>query len=76
MVFVLQLDPEARTAVVQPGVICDQLRDAAQEHGLDFPPDPATHDHNTLGGMIGNNSCGIQSVYGGKTVGWGEPDPG
>jgi FAD/FMN-containing dehydrogenase/Fe-S oxidoreductase len=65
---ILQLDPETRTAVVQPGVICDQLRDAAQEHGLDFPPDPATHDHNTLGGMIGNNSCGTHSVYGGKTV--------
>jgi FAD/FMN-containing dehydrogenase len=65
---ILQLDPEAGTAVVQPGVICDQLRDAAQGHGLDFPPDPATHDHNTLGGMIGNNSCGTHSVYGGKTV--------
>jgi FAD/FMN-containing dehydrogenase/Fe-S oxidoreductase len=65
---ILELDPERRIAVVQPGVICDQLRDAAQEHGLTFAPDPATHDHNTLGGMIGNNSCGTHSVYGGKTV--------
>jgi FAD/FMN-containing dehydrogenase/Fe-S oxidoreductase len=65
---ILALDPEARTATVQPGVICDQLRYAAMEHGLTFAPDPATHDHNTIGGMIGNNSCGTHSVYGGKTV--------
>ena len=65
---ILELDPVARTARVQPGVICDQLRDAALEHGLTFAPDPATHDHNTLGGMLGNNSCGTHSVYGGKTV--------
>jgi FAD/FMN-containing dehydrogenase/Fe-S oxidoreductase len=65
---ITDLDVEARTAVVQPGVICDQLRDAAHEHGLTFAPDPATHDHNTIGGMIGNNSCGTHSVYGGKTV--------
>ncbi|MGH3424004.1 MAG: FAD-binding and (Fe-S)-binding domain-containing protein, partial [Nocardioidaceae bacterium] len=65
---ILDLDPQERTARVQPGVICDQLRDAATEHGLTFAPDPATHDHNTLGGMIGNNSCGTHSVSGGKTV--------
>jgi len=65
---IVDLDPDARTAVVQPGVICDQLRNAAMKHGLTFAPDPATHDHNTLGGMIGNNSCGTHSVYGGKTV--------
>jgi FAD/FMN-containing dehydrogenase/Fe-S oxidoreductase len=65
---ILELDADAGTAVVQPGVICDQLRYAAMEHGLTFAPDPATHDHNTLGGMIGNNSCGTHSVYGGKTV--------
>ncbi|HET7386040.1 MAG TPA: FAD-binding and (Fe-S)-binding domain-containing protein [Nocardioidaceae bacterium] len=65
---IVRIDPQERTAVVQPGVICDQLRYAAMEHGLTFAPDPATHDHNTLGGMIGNNSCGTHSVYGGKTV--------
>ncbi len=65
---ILELDAEAGTARVQPGVICDQLRDAAGEHGLTFAPDPATHDHCTLGGMIGNNSCGTHSVMGGKTV--------
>jgi FAD/FMN-containing dehydrogenase/Fe-S oxidoreductase len=65
---VLEVDPRRRRARVQPGVICDQLRAAAGEHGLTFAPDPATHDRCTLGGMIGNNSCGTHSVLGGKTV--------
>jgi FAD/FMN-containing dehydrogenase/Fe-S oxidoreductase len=65
---ILDVDPSRQVARVQPGVICDQLRDAAQEHGLTFGPDPATHDHCTLGGMIGNNSCGTHSVMAGKTV--------
>jgi FAD/FMN-containing dehydrogenase/Fe-S oxidoreductase len=64
----IEVDPQTRTARVQPGVICDSLRDAAEEHGLTFGPDPATHDHATLGGMIGNNSCGTHSVMAGKTV--------
>src|SRR5690349_6768772 len=62
------LDPQTRTARVQPGLICDHLRAAAGEHGLTFSVDPATHDRCTLGGMIGNNSCGTHSVMGGKTV--------
>jgi len=62
------LDPQARTARVQPGLICDHLRAAAGEHGLTFSVDPATHDRCTLGGMIGNNSCGTHSMMGGKTV--------
>ncbi len=65
---IVALDPKARTARVQPGVICDELRDAAEEYGLTFGPDPATHDHATFGGMIGNNSCGTHSVMAGKTV--------
>ena len=65
---ITSLDPAGRTARVQPGVICDDLRGAAAEHGLTFPVDPATHDRCTLGGMIGNNSCGTHSVMGGKTV--------
>jgi FAD/FMN-containing dehydrogenase/Fe-S oxidoreductase len=68
MHHIVELDPAARTARVQPGVICDHLRAAAGEHGLTFPVDPATHDRCTLGGMIGNNSCGTHSVMGGKTV--------
>ncbi|HET8747028.1 MAG TPA: FAD-binding oxidoreductase, partial [Ramlibacter sp.] len=65
---VLQIDPAARTARVQPGVVLDDLRGQAKRHGLTFAPDPATHNHNTLGGMIGNNSCGPHSVMGGETV--------
>jgi hypothetical protein len=57
-----------RTAVVEPSVICDSLRDAAEEHGLTFAPDPATHSRCTLGGMIANNSCGPQSVMAGKAL--------
>ncbi|MDN5857405.1 MAG: FAD-binding protein [Pseudonocardia sp.] len=65
---VLDLDPEARVARVQPGVICDQLRDAAAPHGLTFGPDPSTHNRCTIGGMLGNNACGSHSVAWGKTV--------
>jgi FAD/FMN-containing dehydrogenase len=65
---IVSLDAGARTARVQPGVICDQLRGAAGKHGLTFSVDPATHDRCTLGGMIGNNSCGTHSVMGGKTI--------
>ncbi len=59
---VVSIDPDTRTAIVEPGANLDALRDAAAEHGLTFGPDPATHDRNTLGGMIGNNSCGVHSV--------------
>ena len=65
---IVDVDPGRRTARVQPGVICDQLRGDVAAHGLTFPVDPATHDRCTLGGMIGNNSCGTHSVMGGKTV--------
>jgi FAD/FMN-containing dehydrogenase len=61
------LDAGARTAEVEPGCILDNLRSAAEEQHLTFGPDPATHDHNTLGGMIGNNSCGVHSVQAGRT---------
>jgi FAD/FMN-containing dehydrogenase/Fe-S oxidoreductase len=65
---VLEIDPEARTARVQPGLVLDTLRDAARPHGLTFGPDPSTHNRCTLGGMIGNNACGSHSVAWGKTV--------
>src|SRR5690349_8556710 len=65
---ILELDPEKKIARVEPGCVLDNLRDAAEKHHLTFPPDPSTHTHNTLGGMIGNNSCGVHSVMGGKTV--------
>ncbi|GAC1638135.1 MAG: FAD-binding and (Fe-S)-binding domain-containing protein [Candidatus Acidiferrum sp.] len=65
---ILELNARKRYARVQPGVVCDQLRDAAAPHGLTWGPDPATHTHCTFGGMIGNNSCGVHSQMAGKTV--------
>ncbi|WP_411575902.1 FAD-binding and (Fe-S)-binding domain-containing protein [Streptomyces mutabilis] len=64
----LSLDPGARTAVVQPGLVLDRLQEAAAPHGLRFGPDPSTHSRCTLGGMIGNNSCGSHSVAWGTTA--------
>ncbi|WP_435232493.1 FAD-binding and (Fe-S)-binding domain-containing protein [Streptomyces althioticus] len=64
----LSLDPEAGTAVVQPGLVLDRLQEAAAPHGLRFGPDPSTHGRCTLGGMIGNNSCGSHSVAWGTTA--------
>src|ERR1051326_2836120 len=64
---ILEIDPVRRVARVQPGVVLDSLRNAAEKHHLTFAPDPATHDRCTIGGMIGNNSCGVHSVMAGKT---------
>lgn len=63
---VLEIDPDRKLARVEPGAVLDDLRRHSEEHHLTFPPDPATHAWNTLGGMIGNNSCGIHSVMGGR----------
>jgi FAD/FMN-containing dehydrogenase/Fe-S oxidoreductase len=67
MAKILEIDAVRRVARVQPGVVLDSLRTAAEKHHLTFAPDPATHDRCTLGGMIGNNSCGVHSVMAGKT---------
>jgi FAD/FMN-containing dehydrogenase/Fe-S oxidoreductase len=67
MAKILEIDPERRIARVQPGVVLDDLRNAAEQHHLTFAPDPATHSRCTLGGMIGNNSCGVHSIMAGKT---------
>ncbi|PZR99215.1 MAG: FAD-binding oxidoreductase, partial [Chloroflexi bacterium] len=64
---ILEIDPVRRIARVEPGVVLDDLRNAAEEHHLTYGPDPATHDRCTLGGMIGNNSCGVHSVMAGMT---------
>ncbi len=64
---ILGIDAGRRQARVQPGVVLDRLRDEAERVGLTFGPDPATHRWCTLGGMIGNNSCGVHSVMSGKT---------
>lgn len=67
MARILEIDPINRTVRVQPGVILDHLRNAAEKYHLTFGPDPATHDRCTIGGMVGNNSCGVHSVMAGKT---------
>jgi FAD/FMN-containing dehydrogenase/Fe-S oxidoreductase len=67
MAGIVELDPTRRIARVQPGVILDHLRAAAEKHNLTFGPDPASHSRCTIGGMVGNNSCGMHSVMAGKT---------
>ncbi|GJF34382.1 lactate dehydrogenase [Kitasatospora sp. NE20-6] len=64
---VLSVDPDARTAVVEPGTVLDDLQRAARPYGLRFGPDPSTHSRCTLGGMIGNDACGSHSVAWGRT---------
>ncbi|MEO9138929.1 MAG: FAD-linked oxidase C-terminal domain-containing protein [Jatrophihabitans sp.] len=64
---IVAIDAEQQCALVEPGLVLDDLRAAAEEHGLTFGPDPATHSHCTLGGMIGNNSCGVHSILAGRT---------
>ena len=63
------IDPVARTAQVEAGVILDALRDATAQYGLTFGPDPSSHSRCTLGGMIGNDACGNRSVRHGRTSG-------
>jgi FAD/FMN-containing dehydrogenase/Fe-S oxidoreductase len=65
---IITLDAAEKVARVQPGIVLDRVRDAAEVHQLTFAPDPATHSRCTLGGMIGNNSCGVHALMGGKTV--------
>jgi FAD/FMN-containing dehydrogenase/Fe-S oxidoreductase len=60
---VLHIDAKDRLATVEPGCVLDNLRDTAKASaGLTFAPDPETHTHCTLGGMLGNNSCGVHSL--------------
>jgi len=65
---ILEIDPEAGIARVQPGVVQDDLNRAADRHGLLFAPDTSTSNRATLGGMIGNNSCGARSARYGMTI--------
>src|SRR6266480_6238680 len=66
---VIEIDAEKKLARVEPGLVLDELQKKLKKHGLIFGPDPATHNHCAIGGMIGNNSCGVHSVmaefYGG-----------
>ncbi|HEY3932735.1 MAG TPA: FAD-linked oxidase C-terminal domain-containing protein [Verrucomicrobiae bacterium] len=65
---ILELNPQEKFARIEPGIVLDDLRAEAEKNHLTFGPDPSTHNHCTLGGMIGNNSCGVHSVMAGKTV--------
>jgi FAD/FMN-containing dehydrogenase/Fe-S oxidoreductase len=66
---VLEIDSEQRLVRVEPGIVLDEMQKQVRQHGLIFGPDPATHSHCAIGGMLGNNSCGVHSVmaefYGG-----------
>lgn len=64
---VIRIDESERVCDTEPGTILDDVRDAAEHYHLTFGPDPASHSRCTIGGMIGNNSCGVHSVYSGKT---------
>ncbi len=65
---ILHMDFDGKRARVEPGIVLDAVRDAAEAKDLTFAPDPATHNRCTIGGMIGNNSCGVHALMGGKTV--------
>jgi FAD/FMN-containing dehydrogenase/Fe-S oxidoreductase len=65
---IIEIDPQQRLARVQPGIVLDALQKQLSVHRLIFAPDPSTHNRCTIGGMIGNNSCGTHSLLGGKTV--------
>ncbi|WGD41801.1 FAD-binding and (Fe-S)-binding domain-containing protein [Streptomyces cathayae] len=64
----VSVDPDARTCVVEPGIVLDALNRRLSDHRLQFGPKPSTHSHCALGGMIGNNSCGASAQAYGKTV--------
>ncbi|WP_433461674.1 FAD-binding and (Fe-S)-binding domain-containing protein [Spirillospora sp. CA-128828] len=64
---VLEIDPEAGTALVEPGIVQARLHQMAAGHGLRFGPDPSTRTRATLGGMIGNNACGSRALGYGRT---------
>jgi len=63
---IIELDVEAQTARVQPGVVLDDLRSRAEKHGLTFGPAPSTHNRCAIGGMFGNNACGIPAQFSGR----------
>ena len=65
---IIELNPEKKYAWVQPGVVLDHLRKQANQYNLTYGPDPSTHEYCNMGGMIGNNSCGVHSVIAGRTV--------
>nr|WP_232328122.1 FAD-binding and (Fe-S)-binding domain-containing protein [Kibdelosporangium sp. MJ126-NF4]CEL17598.1 Glycolate dehydrogenase, subunit GlcD [Kibdelosporangium sp. MJ126-NF4]CTQ91175.1 Glycolate dehydrogenase (EC 1.1.99.14), subunit GlcD [Kibdelosporangium sp. MJ126-NF4] len=65
---IVSVDAQRRTCVVEPGIVLDDLNRQLSPHGLEFGPRPSTHSHCSIGGMIGNNSCGATAQRTGKTV--------
>ena len=65
---VVEIDPQARTAVAEPGTVLDSITAAAAPYGLRFGPDPSTHSRATIGGAIGNNACGSRALRYGRTA--------
>jgi len=65
---VIEINPDARTARVQPGTVLATLQSAALPYSLRFGPDPSTSSRCTMGGMIGNNACGAHSLQFGRTA--------
>lgn len=63
----LDIDVGGRRAMVEPGIVLDELQKRCRPHGLRFGPNPSTHAQNSLGGMLGNNSAGMHSVIAGVT---------
>jgi len=63
---ILEVNGRDAWARVEPGCVLDDLRNEAKKSNVTFGPDPATHDHCTLGGMLGNNSCGVHAQMAGK----------
>ncbi|HEX5598955.1 MAG TPA: FAD-linked oxidase C-terminal domain-containing protein [Micromonosporaceae bacterium] len=64
----LEVDPQQRTCLVEPGIVLDALNDQLKPMGLEYGPKPSTHNHCTIGGMIGNNSCGSAAQRSGKVI--------
>ncbi len=65
---IIAIDPAARRATVQPGVVLDDLNAALRPHGLQFGPDPASSDRSTIGGAVANNATGSHSIVYGMTA--------
>ena len=65
---ILELNVGERWAIVEPGIVLDELNAQLKSHGVRFAPDISTASRATVGGMISNNSCGARSVMYGKTI--------
>jgi FAD/FMN-containing dehydrogenase/Fe-S oxidoreductase len=65
---IIEINPEAQTATVEPGVVLARLNAAAARHGLQYGPDPASAERATMGGVIANNATGAHSILYGMSA--------